>query len=63
MSFKDKRVAVKLSQQQVAETLGIDQSAVSLWEQGKTAPRAALLPKLAKLYGCTIDELLREEDE
>lgn len=63
MSFLEKRQAAGLSQYDVAKALGVHQTAISLWENGKTAPRASLLPKLAKLYNCTIDELLREEDE
>jgi DNA-binding XRE family transcriptional regulator len=41
--------------------LGVDQSTVHLWEVGKTNPRAALLPKIAQLYHCTVDDLLRKE--
>ena len=40
--------------------LGINQSTVHLWEVGKTKPRGALLIKVAELYGCTTDELLKE---
>jgi arsenate reductase-like glutaredoxin family protein len=30
-------------------------------QDSKTPPRAATLSKIAKLYGCTVDELLRKE--
>lgn len=51
-----------MKQWQVAEALGVDQTTVHLWEAGKTKPRAELLPKVATLYDCSIDELLRNEE-
>lgn len=50
-----------LTQMAVAKALGISDSAVNQWEKGKTFPKTEQLPKLAKLYGCTVDELLKEE--
>lgn len=61
MSFKEKRIAAGLTQQNVADALGIDQGAVSHWERGKNTPRISILRKLAVLYHCTVDDLLREE--
>jgi prephenate dehydratase len=43
------RLAVGLSQQALADRLGVSQSTVALWETGKTAPRRAILPRLAAL--------------
>lgn len=50
-----------LTQMAVARSLGVSDSAVNQWEKGKTFPKTEQLPKLAKLYGCTVDELLKEE--
>lgn len=58
MSFKKERERSGITQVQIAAALNIDQSTVSLWESGKTHPRAKLLPKLANMLGCTVDELL-----
>lgn len=58
MSFASARKRAKLTQVEVARAIGVDQSSVCLWETGKTMPRAAILSKLAALYGCTVDELL-----
>lgn len=58
MGFLSARERAGFTQRQVADKLGIDQSAVSLWETGKTAPRASILVKLSALYCCSIDELL-----
>lgn len=62
MSFSSARERTGLTQKEVAEKLGIDQSAVSLWETGKTSPRIAVLIKLAELYHCSLDELLTQEN-
>lgn len=61
MKFKAARESRGLSQQDLAQALGVDQSTVCLWETGKTKPRAKLLPKVARLLDCTIDELLADE--
>lgn len=58
LSFKSAREKSGKTQRDLATELGIDQSTVSLWEVGKTQPRAKLLPRLASILGCTVDELL-----
>ena len=58
MGFKIAREKCGMTQQDAARAFDTDQSTVSLWETGKTKPRASLLPKIAEVYGCTIDELL-----
>lgn len=63
MSFLSARTKAGLSQRKVAAELGITDAAVCLWETGRTHPRAALMVKLAELYGCTVDELLREPNK
>ena len=63
MRIKEKREQKGLTQHDMAEELGVDQSTVCLWEIGKTRPRAKLLPKIAKLLSCTIDELLASGEQ
>ena len=60
LSFQDAREKSGLTQRELAIALNIDQSTVSLWEIGKTQPRAKLLPKVACVLGCTVDELLTD---
>ena len=55
--LKKKRLAAGLSQKELADKLGIVQSAISAWESGEKMPRAAQLPELAAALHCTIDEL------
>ena len=61
MAFAEQRRKMGLTQVEVAQQLGVTGAAVSMWESGKTLPRLSLLPKIAALYGCTVDELLREQ--
>ena len=61
MKFKTAREKSGMSQQGLAQALGVDQSAVCLWETGKTKPRAKLLPNIAKILGCSIDDLLADD--
>lgn len=54
-----------LSQEALAEKLGISRQAVSKWERAEASPDTDNLIALAKLYHVSLDELLRihEEDE
>ena len=63
MSFLTARKNAGLTQKEVADQIGVDQTAVSFWENGKTLPRASLLPKIAMIYGVTVDELLSDRGE
>lgn len=60
MSFVKCRERVGLSQAEVAKRVEVDQSTVCLWETNKTRPRVTTLLKLARLYDCTLDELLED---
>ena len=58
MNFKQHRVSNNLTQEQVAQDVGVQRTTGAMWESGQSRPRAELLPKLAKLFGCSIEELL-----
>lgn len=47
-----------LTQDQLAEQLGVTPQAVSKWENNQSCPDIATLPKLANIFGITVDELL-----
>ena len=55
------RRARGLTQQQLAEKLGITNRAVSKWETGQGLPDIVLLPDLAAALGVTVDALLAGE--
>ncbi len=52
------RKAAGLSQNQLADKLGVPQSNISFWEQWEKPPRGEVLPKLAEALGVSMDELL-----
>ena len=51
-----------LSQEQLADRLGIARQTVSKWETGQAVPELNGLILLSKLYGVTIDRIVKEED-
>jgi len=61
MNFKFYRKKAGLTMQQVADALGITTGAIAQWEVNGIFPEAKRLSALAKLYNCTIDELLSDE--
>ena len=54
------RLSRQLTQEQAAESLGVSAQSVSRWECGTTWPDVAILPKIARLYEISIDDLYRE---
>lgn len=63
MNIKKAREKVELTQQELANELGVVQSTVAMWETQNSLPRAGKLPMLAKILGCTIEELLDVPNE
>ncbi len=57
------RKSNNLSQEALAEKLGISRQAVSKWERAEASPDTDNLILLARLYKVSLDELLRTEDE
>lgn len=58
--LKQHRLACKMTQEFVAETIGVSRQAVSKWESGASSPSTANLMALAKLYGVDAADLLKE---
>ena len=56
------RKAVGISQFQLAVKVGVTSSAVAAWETGRNTPHTDMLPKLAEVFGCTIDELYDKKE-
>ncbi len=58
-TLKEYRINCNMTQEFVAETVGVSRQAVSKWETGTSDPSTANLLALAKLYGVSAEELLK----
>ncbi len=67
MTIGQKIVALRnahdISQEQLAETLGVSRQSVSKWEMDGTLPQIDKVLQLAELFGVTTDELLLDKIE
>lgn len=57
--LKAQRLRCKMTQEFVADALGVSRQAVSKWENGAVDPSTSNLLALAKLYGISAEELLQ----
>ena len=55
------RKRLGLTQDRLAELLGVTAQAVSKWENDQSCPDISTLPKLAEIFGITTDELLGKQ--
>ncbi|MBR3997085.1 MAG: helix-turn-helix transcriptional regulator [Clostridia bacterium] len=56
--IRHRRRSDNMTQEELAEHLGITKAAVSKWETGESYPDITMLPPLAELFRITIDDLL-----
>ena len=57
--LREHRTRCQMTQEFVAEQLGVSRQAVSKWESGASDPSTSNLLALARLYGVSADELLK----
>lgn len=58
-ALKEHRTRCQMTQEFVAESVGVSRQAVSKWERGDSDPSTSNLLALAKLFGVSAEELLR----
>ena len=56
--IQEKRKSKNLTQEELAEKLGVTDRAVSKWERGLNMPDASLMLDLTKILGISVNELL-----
>lgn len=56
--LREMREKYNLSQDTVADRLGITSSSVSLYERGERTPSLQIILKLSYIYNCSVDYLL-----
>lgn len=59
-ALKAHRIRCKMTQEFVAKSVGVSRQAVSKWESGTSDPSTSNLLALAKLFGVSAEELLKE---
>ena len=61
-NIRDHRKKANMSQDELAEKLGISRQSISLWETGQTQPTIENIIALAKIFNISTDTLLGEND-
>ena len=63
MMIAEKRKELGMTQLELAEKMGVTDKAVSKWERDLSFPDVNTLPKLAEIFGMSVDELLNIKSE
>lgn len=61
--FKRFRLLADMTMEEAAQRLGISRGSISQWENARTLPHSFRLRKIADVYGCTIADLLGDNDK
>lgn len=62
--LKEHRARLGVNQQQMGQLAGVSRQTISQIERGDYSPSVTLALKLAKICGCTVEDLfIYEEDE
>lgn len=56
--IRQKRKELGLTQEELADKLCVTKAAISKWELAQSYPDITMLPSIAELFGCSIDEIL-----
>ena len=62
-ALKEHRIQNQMTQEFVAERLGVSRQSVSKWENGTSDPSTSNLLALAKLYNISAEELLQQAQQ
>lgn len=60
--IKELRKAAGLTQAKFAEAMGVTQSTVSQWENGRALPDTSKLPRIAEVLGCSVADLFAKPE-
>ena len=62
-NIASERVRLGLSQEGLAEKLGVSRESVKDWESGETPVKSSVLISMADLFDCSLDYLMARSDE
>lgn len=60
--LKELRTGAGLTQEQVAEKLGVTRSAIARWESGKGIPDISNLILISDYFNISLDEMIKGDD-
>ena len=60
MCIKDARQKNNISQESLAEQLGVSRQTISSWENGKSYPDIVSIIKISDIFDISLDELLKD---
>ena len=63
MIIAAKRKELGMTQLELAEKMGVTDKAVSKWERDLSFPDVTSLPRLAEIFGMSVDELMQVKQE
>ncbi|MGX7205518.1 helix-turn-helix domain-containing protein [Enterococcus pingfangensis] len=61
--LKARRTELNLTQESVAEALGITRQTISNWENGRSYPDIERMVRLSDIYSLSLDELLKGDQK
>jgi len=61
--FRSLRKSKKITMTEIANGVGVSQSAISHWESGKNSPTDQALQRAAEILGCNVEDFQASEDE
>ena len=59
-NIKNQRLKANMTQEELAERLGVSNKLVWSWEKNRTEPKAEAVQKMIKVFDCSIEELTKQ---
>lgn len=59
-NIKPCRLKQGLTQKKLGELLGVQRITIAQWETGRRVPELMTAVKISRLFGCTLDDLIKE---
>lgn len=61
--IKVERAEQRITQQQLAEAVGVSRQTINAIESGKFVPSTVLAMKIARTFGCKVEDVFQLDDE
>jgi transcriptional regulator with XRE-family HTH domain len=60
--IREARERCGMTQNELGQRIGAREAQISDWERGKNEPRVSTLVDMAREFGCTVDELVSDDE-